>query len=54
MANENIFQLIYRELEERSFDNVAQNLKQDSNFQDTDKRETKLFKKYEALNLTKK
>jgi len=46
-----IFQLIYADLEERSFNNVLENLKQDNTYQVASKRESKLYEQYENLNL---
>lgn len=54
MANDNIFQTIYSDLEEPSSNNVAHNLELDSNFKVASKKESKLYKQYEELNLSKK
>ena len=52
MMNTDFFQLLYAHLEERSFNNVYEQLKQDETYQEVLQAERVLFEKYEGLELS--
>lgn len=47
-----IFQLLYNHLEERRYNNICQNAKQDANYLKATMHETELNAEYEKLNLS--
>jgi hypothetical protein len=51
MMNTDFFQLLYTHLEERSFNNVYEKLKQEEEYQETLRAENILFERYEGLEL---
>ena len=52
MMNTDFFQLLYTHLEERSFNNVYEQLKQDDEYQEALRAENILFEQYEDLELS--
>lgn len=54
MMNTDFFQLLYTYLEERTFHNVYEQLKEDNEYQDAVKAEQALFEQYEELGLSEK
>ena len=52
MMNTDFFQLLYTHLEERSFNNVYEKLKQDEEYQEVLQVERILFEQYEGLELS--
>ena len=52
MINTDFFQLFYTHLEERSFHNVYEELKQDEEYQEVLQVERMLFEQYEGLKLS--
>ncbi len=53
MMDTDFFKLLYTHLEEREFNNVCQNLKQDENYLDASKEEDRLCSRFESLDLQK-
>ncbi len=54
MMNTDFFQLLYTHLEERTFQNVYEQLKEDEEYQEATKAEQVLFQQYEELGLSEK
>ena len=52
MINTSFFQLLYTHLEERSFNNVYEKLKQEEAYQEALRAERMLFEQYEGLELS--
>lgn len=53
MMDTDFFKLLYTHLEEREFNNVCQNLKQDENYLEVSREEAELYNRFESLNLPK-
>ena len=52
MVNMDIFQLFFNYLEERSYNNVYQNVKQDADYLEAATKETKLSQQFKKLDLS--
>lgn len=53
MDQKKLYELLYQHLEECSQDTIAENLRQDSSYQESSRKEEALFQKLGTLSLTK-